>query len=920
MKAIRELAELRHRDPERVLAGATAALAAHPADPALTATAQWVAGLALHELGRPDDAVPRFRTAVRAATDVGDRYTAAVARASLAISLLAVGDDAAARRELATARRTAPPSARGAVLSQWGLLLQRTGRLDAARAVYDEVLPLLRAEGDLGGAARVLLNRGTLGAYQGRFAQAARDLTEAERLAVDRELWLLAAMAAHNLGFAQGRRGAVPAGLAGFDRARAAYRAVGDPPRQVAVLAADHCELLLQAGLARDARVGAEQALAALSGAGGLDVSHQTEIRMLLAQALLAEGDPAGASAQATRAAQGFRAARRAAWAALADYVAVSADVLAHQDRRAAPPAELLDRTRTIARALTRHGWPLEALHARTMFGRVALALDRPDLARRALVRAAATRRTGAVDARALGWHATALLRLASGDRAGAKHALRRGLALVERHRGTLGPTELRAGAARRGAELARAGLRLALADGRPLEVLRWAERWRAGALRLPAVTPPSDGDLADTTAALRAARRELRDAAANPGGPDEATAELERRIARLEARLRARALRIGPGAGSPDEGTAPAPAPAALTPNTTAPNTTGPNTTGPGGTRQRGTRPAAGGVDLAALRSALGDTPLVEFVAVEDRLAAVTLHAGRARLHDLGELTPVRLEIGYLLSALRRALLDPRRAPAVDATALRLQRLLVDPLGLDPAGRLVVVPTGPLHGLPWPALPALAGRPLVVAPSADLWQRRRRAHRAATGAAIALVAGPQLRGADEEIAALAAAYPGARVLRGRDATVAAVLDCFAGTELVHLAAHGQFRADSPLFSALLLADGSLTMFDLEHLPAAPSVVVLPACEAGRTAVRTGDELLGTTTALLGRGVRSVIAPVLPVPDAPTTTLMLRLHERLRAGDPPSTALGAAAAGLPPDDPVRLVASCFVCLGAAETP
>lgn len=876
------LGELRHRDPEHVRRRSEELLLACPPDGAVRATAMWVHGLALHELGRPADAVGLLRTAVRLAERAGDAATAAAARSSLAMSLLTTGAAAAALRELNRARTDTPRAAIGTVEPLWGVFLQRTGRLDEALEVFDRILPVLLRDGDQAGAARTLLNRGTLLAYQGRFPRAAKDLADAERLATTRQLWLLAAMAAHNLGFTEGRRNAIPAGLAGFDRARAAYHAVGDPPRQVAVLAADHCELLLRAGLARDARIGAERALAMLASTSGVDASHETEIRLLLAQALLADGDPAAASTQAAIAAQGFRAGRRPAWAALADYVSVNAEIAAHEEKLR-PPAELLGRTQWIARALEANGWPVEALHARTLLGRVALALDRADIARRELRAAAGTRRRGTVDARTTAWHATALLRLADGDRAGAKRALRRGLTLVEEYRGTLTTTELRVGAAVRGAELARAGLRLALADGRPLEVLRWAERWRAGALRLPPVTPPADAQLAAATTALHSERADLQDATLS----GRSTRPHRRRISQLEAEIRARTLRAGSGAAV-----------------------------------------AASGLDVGALRRALDPTVLVEYVALEGRLAAITLRSGRARLHDLGDVEKIRIEITYLTSILRRALTDPARGLAQRtgaatssssrATAERLEGMILSPLGIEVGAPLVVVPTGPLHGLAWAALPALSGRRLVVAPSADLWLRRRRAHQTAVGASVALAAGPDLRGAVEEIDALARAYPGAHVLRGREATVAAVLGLFARCDLVHVAAHGRFRADSPLFSSLQLADGALTVFDMEHLPSAPSTVVLPACEAGRTEVLVGDELLGTTTALLGRGVRSVIAPVLPVPDAATSDLMILLHRRLQAGEPPSLALAAAAADLPEDDPALIVASTFVCLGAAE--
>ena len=58
----------------------------------------------------------------------------------------------------------------------------------------------------------------------------------------------------------------------------------------------------------------------------------------------------------------------------------------------------------------------------------------------------------------------------------------------------------------------------------------------------------------------------------------------------------------------------------------------------------------------------------------------------------------------------------------------------------------------------------------------------------------------------------------------------AALRDC----DRAHLACHGSFRADNPLFSSLLLADGGLTVHDVESLGAGPRELVLSACDSGR--------------------------------------------------------------------------------------
>ena len=881
---LRQLAERRHRDPAGVVEQAKVLLARGD-DPYVTACASLALGLALQELGRVKDAADSYRRCLLASVAHNLTEQEALARAQLAISLLNLGDAVGAEAEIAGARRVAPDSARGVVEMLYGLILQRTGRLDDALIVYRRALRALERAGDARSIARLRLNRGILHGYQGDLAAALDDLHEAERIAADEELPLLAAMAAHNVGFAYGRRAELPDALAAMDRAERAYAAL-DNERMTAVLQSDRCEVLLAAGLAAEARSAAEAAVHAFGRTG--DNAYLTEARLLLARSHLAAGSYEEAAAEAAEAARGFRAARRAPWSALARYVALQAEVLSVQDEQA-PPRDLLRRARRIGPDLEAQGWPVEALHVRTFAGRMALALQRPAIARSELAQAEGARRRGTAALRADAWHATALLRLADGDRAGAKRALLCGMRVVDSYRATLGATELRASAANHGADLARLGVGLALADGRPLDLLRWAERWRAGALRRPAVHPPGDEELAADLAELRRLRTERR-AGALRGGSGGSRND---RAAVLEERVRRRLLT------AKDDGRG--------------------HLHGGGGLADSGAE--TGRIDLAGLRRAVGDRALVEYVAHEGTLYAVTLVGGKARLATLGPVREAEEERRYLLFGLRRVVATVSRTRrqldagenALAGTARRLDDLVLAPLGLPDGMPVVVVPTGVLHGVAWSCLPSLAGRPTTVAPSAALWLAgsTRGAHDADRPAGapardgVALVAGPGLAGAEAEVRQLARLYRGAEVLTGRRATAANVLAALERARVVHLAAHGSFRADSPLFSSVLLADGQLTVYDLERLRAVPEVVVLPACDAAVSAVRAGDELLGTATALLGLGVRTVIAPVTVVPDEATTSLMLSLHRRLRAGDRPSEALARAAGGR----------SAFICIG-----
>jgi CHAT domain-containing protein len=181
---------------------------------------------------------------------------------------------------------------------------------------------------------------------------------------------------------------------------------------------------------------------------------------------------------------------------------------------------------------------------------------------------------------------------------------------------------------------------------------------------------------------------------------------------------------------------------------------------------------------------------------------------------------------------------------------------------------------------------------------------------------AIVFVAGPDLPHAAAEASALAASYESSRLLMSASARVDRVSALLDGAALAHLAAHGRFRADNPLFSSLLLADGPLTVYDLERLTSTPRLMILSACDSGLSAVRPGDELMGLAAAFLTLGTRSIVASLIAAPDNETRLLMLALHARLRAGAPPRVALADAQERIAVTGDAGLAAAAgFVCLG-----
>jgi CHAT domain-containing protein len=176
------------------------------------------------------------------------------------------------------------------------------------------------------------------------------------------------------------------------------------------------------------------------------------------------------------------------------------------------------------------------------------------------------------------------------------------------------------------------------------------------------------------------------------------------------------------------------------------------------------------------------------------------------------------------------------------------------------------------------------------------------------------LIGAPRPEHAAAEVTRLSARLPDAITLTGADATVSRALAALDGARAGHIACHGVFRADNPMFSQLILADGPLTVCDLSALRHPPGLLVLSSCDAGLSAVHPGDELQGLSAALLGLGTRTVIAGLGPVDDVATLHLMTGLHERLRAGMTPAQALASAQAAA--SEQHAVTAASFVCMGA----
>ncbi len=112
--------------------------------------------------------------------------------------------------------------------------------------------------------------------------------------------------------------------------------------------------------------------------------------------------------------------------------------------------------------------------------------------------------------------------------------------------------------------------------------------------------------------------------------------------------------------------------------------------------------------------------------------------------------------------------------------------------------------------------------------------------------------------------------------------------------QIIHIAAHGDYRPDNPLFSGLHLEDGMLTTLDIFNLHLPASLVTLSACQTGRGVIGGGDELMGVMRAFLAAGAASLLLTLWRVEDEITARLMGDFYTFLQAAHPKTVALQQA--------------------------
>jgi CHAT domain-containing protein/tetratricopeptide (TPR) repeat protein len=315
-------------------------------------------------------------------------------------------------------------------------------------------------------------------------------------------------------------------------------------------------------------------------------------------------------------------------------------------------------------------------------------------------------------------------------------------------------------------------------------------------------------------------------------------------------------------------------------------------------------------------------DTVLLEYSVGKSRTVLFALSGGT------GEFRAFRIPIGgedlrRRVEALRdavRRFKGARGGGPLAAQCSSLYSLLLGPAeGTAARGtRLVIVPDGPLYGLPFGALRRASGehlaawKPLRIAPSATLALAPSRGGESRGGSSMAAFGDPSpppsardpapgaLPSARAEVKSLQAVFGnGARVFLGADATKRRVFEEATRSDYLHFACHGTFDPAFPLSSGLLLAPppgkGSENLLQaweiFERLRTRAALVTLSSCETGLGREYEGEGILGLVQAFRFAGARSVMASLWKVGDECTAAFMERFYGYLKAGLPKDEAL-----------------------------
>lgn len=341
-------------------------------------------------------------------------------------------------------------------------------------------------------------------------------------------------------------------------------------------------------------------------------------------------------------------------------------------------------------------------------------------------------------------------------------------------------------------------------------------------------------------------------------------------------------------------------------------------------------TTPVSELTDIQAMLSE--DETLIEYCALEGRLGAFLIdREGYEFFQDLASTSEVASALSGLQFQLSKFHLEEdylsQRQPQLLASARHhlqsLHQMLIAPLSNRIRTRsLLIVPHGRVHYVPfqalWDGTRYLTDiHDIVYGASSTVLRICREREPRPSVRDLLVLAVPDERTPSilEEAETLAGLVRSAAVFVGASATIGVLAEQGGSAGKLHIAAHGVFRSDNPLFSSLRLGDGWLNMMDVFDLTLGAELTTLSACETGMSALYGGDELVGLSQAFLSAGTPSLVVSLWRVHDRSTTLFMERFYQGLLDGRSRPDALRRAAHRVREEYPHPYYWAPFILLG-----
>jgi CHAT domain-containing protein/tetratricopeptide (TPR) repeat protein len=292
-------------------------------------------------------------------------------------------------------------------------------------------------------------------------------------------------------------------------------------------------------------------------------------------------------------------------------------------------------------------------------------------------------------------------------------------------------------------------------------------------------------------------------------------------------------------------------------------------------------------------------DTQIIEYFQSGDRLLACLLSRDRleivpvtlvSRLSEALRLLKFHISKFRLGSEYTTAFRDPLIHSARSHLKYLYDELLAPIKHCLKKSHLLIIPHGSLHYVPFHAL--FDGERYLIdqhtvsySPSASIyWVCRKQ--RVNTSGCTLLMGIPDLKAPliEKEILSLGSILPDAKTYLGAAATDDVLRKEGPASRIVHIATHGEFRQDNPLFSSIRLGSSYLSVYDLYELRLPAELVTLSGCATGLNAVAAGDELIGLARGLFQAGAQSLLLSLWDAHDASTANFMCRFYGHLQQG------------------------------------